>query len=137
VLWLATLLAGCLGSAAAECRSVVLAVVGEASTVRIEVEGEPDARARARMAFEGVKVTGLPRVSPTLSDLQRERLGGVHPVARQGPGAFCVRTTDCLATVCCTTGGELTDEYRAISPEGVAGSCRAIADCPGARRRRR
>jgi len=32
---------------------------------------------------------------------------------------------------------ELTDDYLANNPDGVRGTCRPVADCPGARKHRR
>jgi hypothetical protein len=125
---------------------VTLGVVTEAATVRVEVEAEdpdnPSARARAALAFRGVKVTGLPALSPTLAELHAENGGtAAHPVARQPLGALCIRTSDCQqgkgVAVCCADNGDLTDEYLALTPGGVGGTCKAAGDCPGARARRR
>lgn len=124
---------------------VRLEVDEEAATVRVEVErndpDNPSAKERARMAFRGTKVTGLPVVSPTLADLQQDGLGARHPVAHQPIGARCIRSAHCDQqrglTVCCARDGELTDDYLANNPGGVSGTCRPVADCPGARKHRR
>jgi hypothetical protein len=124
---------------------ITLGVAAGVDTVRIEQERAPDpgrlsARERAKLSFQGVKVSHLPRVSPTLADLQAARVGTPrHAVARQPLGAFCVRTTDCDdepgRAVCCASSGELTDEYLGV--DGIAGTCRAIGQCPGAQKYRR
>jgi hypothetical protein len=123
---------------------ITLAVAAGANTVRIQVdplETPPDAHERARLAFRGIKMTGLPSVSPAIADLQREQTGTSHPVARQPPGGFCIRTTDCARAaglnVCCASNGDLTDEYLWLVVGGIAGTSRPVADCPGARKRRR
>jgi hypothetical protein len=126
---------------------VTVAVAAQPETVRIQVEptdpDNPDARERARLTFEGKAVSGQPRVSPTLADLQTSRTGMTvsrsHPVARQPLGAFCVTSSHCSQTtgpaVCCTVAGELADEY--IWAGGIEGACRPARDCAGARRYRR
>jgi hypothetical protein len=124
---------------------VRLEVDEEAATVRVEVDrhdpDNPSAKERARMAFHGTKVTGLPVVSPTLAELQHDGLGARHPVAHQPIGALCIRSAHCDQqrglTVCCAGDGELTDDFLANDPDGIRGTCRPVADCPGARKHRR
>lgn len=122
--------------------TITLAVAGGVETVRIEADGpgdpdNPDARERARLTFRGAKVSALPRVSPTLADLQIERAGSAHPVARQPLGGFCIRSAHCDQrtgqTVCCAQNGDLTDEYSG----GIGGACKPASGCTGARRYRR
>jgi hypothetical protein len=125
---------------------IILAVSGGMDTVRIEAApladpDNPDARERARLTFQGIKVSSLPRVSPTLADLQAERSGVAHPVARQPLGSFCIRTAHCDQraglTVCCASNGDLTDEYLSTSFSGIAGLCQPVRECAGARAYRR
>jgi hypothetical protein len=125
---------------------ITLAVAGGIDTIRIEVAptGDPEnpnARERARLTFQGLKVNNLPRVSPTLADLQSSGIGALHPVALQPLGSFCIKTTHCDQrsgqAVCCASNGDLTDEYLSNGFGGIAGACRPAPQCPGARSRRR
>jgi hypothetical protein len=126
---------------------LTLGIAAAAETVRIQTPAgdpdNPDARERARLTFEGKMVSGQPRVTPTLADLQAARTGvptsRSHPVALQPLGSYCVRSSECSGVtgdvVCCTSEGQVADEY--LWAGGAAGTCKSIRECPGARKYQR
>jgi hypothetical protein len=124
---------------------ITLAVEAGLDTVRIEAApppdpDNPDSRERARRAFAGRPVSNLPRITPTLAELQASRMGtvlaSVHPVALQPLGAYCLASSQCGQAngpaVCCASDGELTDEY--LWAGGRSGACKPARQCPGARK---